>query len=261
MINLSLFVILTFMTWVIGHRGCAYEPENTIRAISKAIELGVDAVEIDVHLSKDNELLVIHDERLDRTTNGKGMVKDFTLEELRRLDAGKGEKIPTLQEVIDICRGKVQLLIELKVLESEGEVLKKVEDNKFKDEVYIISFWHQMIKQIRKLDRDMPKYRHAEDTLRGKTAFGIKTGILFVGHPANPPHLAKDAEANALVLNYKFISKDLVRDAHASNLKVFVWNVDTQYETKEMLDSGVDGIASNKPDIVLNSIYHKTNRT
>ena len=231
------------MTWVIGHRGCAYEPENTIRAINRAIELGVDAVEIDVHFSKDNELVVIHDERLDRTTNGKGMVKDFTLEELRRLDAGKGEKIPTLQEVIDTCRGKVQLLIELKALGSEGEILKKVEDNRFKDDVYIISFWHQMIKQTKELDK------------------GIKTGILFVGHPVNPPHLAKDAQANALVMNYKFISKDLVRDAHKNNLKVFVWNVDTQYETKEMLNLGVDGIASNKPDIVLNCINNQTHRT
>ncbi|MBI2447235.1 MAG: glycerophosphodiester phosphodiesterase [Candidatus Omnitrophica bacterium] len=230
------------MTWVIGHRGCAYEPENTIRAIKKAMEFGVDAVEIDVHLSKDNELVVIHDERLDRTTNGKGMVKDFTFEELRRLDAGKGERIPTLQEAIDTCRGKVQLLVELKVLGSEGNVLKKVEDNKFRDDAYIISFWHQEIKRVRELDRD------------------IKTGILFVGHPVNPSQLAQDARANALVLNYKFISKDLVRDAHKSNLKVFVWNVDTQYEAKDMLNLEVDGIASNKPDIVLNCINNQTHR-
>ncbi len=221
------------MTLVIGHRGCAYEPENTIRAIKKAIDIGVDIVEVDVHLSKDNELVVIHDERLDRTTNGKGLVKDFTLEELRQFDAGKGERLPTLQDVIDTCRGKVQLLIELKALGSEIKVLKKLEENRFRDEVYIISFWHQMIKHVRELDRD------------------IKTGVLFVGHPVNASRLAKETGANALVLNYKFISKDLVRDAHKDNLKVFVWNVDTEYETKEMLDLWVDGIGSNKPDIVL----------
>ena len=230
------------MTLVIGHRGCAYEPENTIRAIKKAIDIGVDIVEVDVHLSKDNELVVIHDERLDRTTNGKGLVKDFTLEELRQFDAGKGERLPTLQDVIDTCRGKVQLLIELKALGSEIKVLKKLEENRFRDEVYIISFWHQMIKHVRELDRD------------------IKTGVLFVGHPVNASRLAKETGANALVLNYKFISKDLVRDAHKDNLKVFVWNVDTEYETKEMLDLGVDGIGSNKPDIVLNSTHHQTHR-
>ncbi len=167
------------MVWVVGHRGCAYEPENTIRAIKKAIDIGVDIVEVDVHLSKDNELVVIHDERLDRTTNGKGLVKDFTLEELRQFDAGKGERLPTLQDVIDTCRGKVQLLIELKALGSEEKVLKKLEENRFKEEVYIISFWHQMIKQVRKLDSN------------------IRTGILFVGHPVNPSQLAKDAQANA----------------------------------------------------------------
>jgi len=230
------------MTLVIGHRGCAYEPENTIRAIKKAIDIGVDIVEVDVHLSKDNELVVIHDERLDRTTNGKGLVKDFTLEELRQFDAGKGERLPTLQDVIDTCRGKVQLLIELKALGSEIKVLKKLEENRFRDEVYIISFWHQMIKHVRELDRD------------------IKTGVLFVGHPVNASRLAKETGANALVLNYKFISKKLVRDAHKDNLKVFVWNVDTEYETKEMLDLGVDGIGSNKPDIVLNSTHHQTHR-
>jgi len=228
------------MVWVVGHRGCSYEPENTIRAIKKAIDIGVDIVEIDVHLSKDNELVVIHDERLDRTTNGKGFVKDCTLEELRQFDAGKGEKIPTLQEVIDTCRGKVQLLIELKALGSEEKVLNKLKENRFRDEVHIISFWHQMIKQVRELDRD------------------IKTGILFVGHPVNSSQLAKDARADVLVLNYKFISKELVRDAHRDNLKVFVWNVDTEYETKEMLDLGVDGIASNKPDIVLKCTRNQT---
>ena len=98
-----------------GHRGAAaLEPENTLLSMQKAIDLGVDQIELDVHLTRDQHLVVIHDTTVDRTTDGQGAVADFTLEEIKRLDAGKGERIPTLQEVIDLVRGKVVLQIELK---------------------------------------------------------------------------------------------------------------------------------------------------
>ncbi|MEM3426627.1 MAG: glycerophosphodiester phosphodiesterase family protein, partial [Thermoproteota archaeon] len=97
----------------IGHRGARfYEPENTLRSFRKALELGVDAVELDVRRTRDGELVVIHDAEVDRTTNGKGLVRELTLEEIRRLDAGKGEKIPTLEEALDFLDGRVKILIE-----------------------------------------------------------------------------------------------------------------------------------------------------
>ncbi len=96
---------------IIGHRGCNLEPENTLRALAKGME-GADFVEVDVRVSRDNELVVIHDRSLERITNGKGMVKDFTLEQLKELDAGKGEKIPTLKEILDLVRDK-GLIIEI----------------------------------------------------------------------------------------------------------------------------------------------------
>ncbi len=100
---------------IMGHRGApADEPENTLRSIRRALAMGVDAVEIDVQLTKDGELAVIHDGTVDRTTNGQGAVKDFTLAELKGLDAGKGEAIPSLAEMAAAVAGKAHLVIELK---------------------------------------------------------------------------------------------------------------------------------------------------
>ena len=122
-----------------GHRGAAeLEPENTRLSIQKAIDLGVDQVEIDVHLTRDQHLVVIHDATVDRTTNGQGAVADFTLEEVKRLDAGKGERIPTLQEVIDLVRGKVVLQIELKGPDTAEPVVRTVEQNNIENEVLLI---------------------------------------------------------------------------------------------------------------------------
>jgi len=132
---------------IMGHRGAAaLEPENTLRSIERAIHVGVDAVEIDVHLTRDKRLVVIHDDTVDRTTNGSGTVSSFSLEEIRRLDAGKGERIPTLQEVIDLVRGKVRLVVELKEKGTEGPVSVSIRENGLLDDVYVISFWHRLVR-------------------------------------------------------------------------------------------------------------------
>src|SRR5438034_11529438 len=98
----------------IGHRGAAgHAPENTLLSLRKAVELGVDIVEFDVQRTRDGELVLLHDKRVDRTTDGKGYVRDFSFQELRRLDAGLGQRIPTLREAIDAVRGSAQLMIEI----------------------------------------------------------------------------------------------------------------------------------------------------
>ena len=97
------------MVNIVGHRGAPMEePENTLRSFRRALELGVAAVELDVQLTRDGRLAVIHDETLDRTTNGHGPVQDFTLAELQKLDAGQGEPIPALEEVLELTRGRAQ---------------------------------------------------------------------------------------------------------------------------------------------------------
>src|SRR6188508_2922898 len=97
----------------VGHRGAAaLEPENTLRSFRCAIDLGCDMAECDVHLTRDNQLAVIHDETVDRTTNGTGPVSSFTMADLQQLDAGKGERIPTLDEVLETVKGHLKLLVE-----------------------------------------------------------------------------------------------------------------------------------------------------
>lgn len=219
---------------LIGHRGAAfYEPENTLRSIRKAIKLGVNAVEIDVHLSKDKKLVIIHDNKVDRTTNGKGYVKYLNFKALRKLDAGEGEQIPTLQEVIDLFADKVELFIELKGLGTARHVVKALSENKIEDRVYVISFWHGIVKKVKEINKK------------------IKTGILFVGCPLNANTLIRGVNADALAINYKYINKKLVEDAHKENLKVFVWNIDDKEEIRPIAKLGVDGIGSNKPDILV----------
>jgi len=103
------------MVQIIGHRGArGLEPENTMRSFRKALELGVDYIECDVHMTKDGHIVLMHDHTVDRTTNASGPVNSFTFDEIRKLDAGEGEIIPTLGELLDLARGKVKLHIELK---------------------------------------------------------------------------------------------------------------------------------------------------
>jgi len=99
----------------IGHRGAmGYQPENTLISFEKAIQLGVDMIEMDVEKCKTGELIIIHDQKVDRTTNGEGYVADFSFEEIKKLDAGNGEKIPTVQEVLNLVKNRVKINLELK---------------------------------------------------------------------------------------------------------------------------------------------------
>jgi glycerophosphoryl diester phosphodiesterase len=218
---------------IMGHRGAAaLEPENTLLSISRAMEIGVDAVEIDVHLSKDKELVVIHDSTVDRTTDGKGAVGDYTLERLKKFDAGKGQTIPTLQEVMDLIDERVRLVIELKEEGTERMVVELIKRNNLDDNVYVISFWHELVRKIKEIDNR------------------IKTGVLLVGCPVDC-YVATQASANALVMRYNFVNRHFVKMAHKENLKVFVWNIDAPNILQPYVDMEVDGIGSNDPRILV----------
>ena len=218
---------------IMGHRGAAaLEPENTLLSIERAMEIGVDAVEIDVHMSKDEQLVVIHDSTVDRTTDGTGLVGSYTLKEIKALDAGKGETIPTLQEVVDLINNKVTLVIELKEEGTEKRVVDLVRKNNVEDNVYVISFWHRLVKTVKEMDR------------------GIKTGVLLVGCPVDAC-IATQASADALVMKYTFINTEFVKIAHEGGLKVFVWNIDEPDLVKPHADMGVDGMGSNDPRVLV----------
>lgn len=222
------------MPKIMGHRGVkAYEPENTLRSIRRALAMGVEAVEIDVQLSRDGELVVIHDATVDRTTNGTGRVADLTWEELRRLDAGLGERLPSLGEVVAMVHQRAQLFIEMKDPRAIEALAAFFTSHHLFAEARVISFWHPALQELRRLEPS------------------IRTGVLFVGCPVDPAGLAQDAGAEALVLNYQYVTPDLVAQARRADLQVAVWNIDTVADLLPLLPLELDYIGSNAPDILI----------
>lgn len=219
---------------IMGHRGApAYEPENTLRSIRAALALGVAAVEVDVQLTKDAELAVIHDSTVDRTTNGTGAVRDFTLAELKKLDAGRGEAIPSLAEVVEQVAGKAHLIIEVKDPEAAPALLDFFQARDIFDQAHVISFWHPLVRALREKE---PR---------------LRTGVLLVGCPVDPVALARAALAEALVLHYAYVTPELADAARAAGLRVYIWNIDDVETLKPYLDMNLDGIGSNRPDLLV----------
>ena len=219
------------MIEVIGHRGAAgLEPENTLRSVRRAIELGVDRVEIDVRISRDGRLVIMHDETVDRTTNGHGYVSELTFDELRSLDAGMGEKIPTLEEILRFTMGKAKLEIELKVPEAAEPTIQLVEELNAEKDVIVISFIHELLERVHDLNPN------------------IKTGALFFEVPKDILQRALKVHASSIHVYYRNVNSELVKEAHRSGLEVAVWNPNRIEEMREMIDLGVDAIGSDRPD-------------
>jgi glycerophosphoryl diester phosphodiesterase len=219
-----------------GHRGAmGYAPENTLKSFKKALELGVDMVELDVHLTQDKKLVVIHDETLERTTNGKGAVSKKTLKQLKTLDAGEGEQIPTLEEVFDLIDKRIQINIELKGENTAKPVFELIENyvkNKGWDYSHFLisSFDFKELKNFRKLTSK------------------IKIGTLIKKLPINYPEIIDKLKANVINLNFQLITPELITKIHQKNLKVFVWTVNNSVDINKMKKLKVDGIFSNFPD-------------
>jgi glycerophosphoryl diester phosphodiesterase len=217
-----------------GHRGAAkLAPENTLKSIQLAMDLGVDQVEIDVHLSRDNQLVVIHDDTVDRTTNGTGFVRQLLCTELRTLDAGDGEKIPTLQEVIDLISGRVRLQIELKGLGTTEPVVALLSEYGKPDQFLLTSFRHAMV-------------QHA------KTLYpALETAVLLASLPVNLPRVIADATADGVSLHFRYLTAEVVQQVHQAGYKVRAWNPDTLEEMKLIIAMSPDAIGSDRPDLLL----------
>ncbi len=213
----------------VGHRGAgAYEIENTLESFQKAIKLGVNAVELDVRKSMDGKLIIIHDDNLKRVFSKDIPVNQATLKELKQLTENR---IPTLEEALKAIDKKVgKILMELKETGYEKKVLEIVKREKLKDRVIIISFHEQALSNMRKLDEK------------------IETGLIYSKYK-NPIDAALKLNAQYLVPLYRFTHTRDIEKAHKNNLKVIVWTINTKQEVKEYITKGVDGIASDKPDI------------
>lgn len=224
---------------IIGHRGAAgYAPENTLASFRKALELGVDMIEFDVFALDTGELVVLHDYSVDRTTNGQGYVWEFTLGELRGLDAGQGEKIPLLSEALDCINRKVPINIEIKgsnTAEPLARMLKHyIADKGWRTDDFMVSS-DRLQELVRFMDL-MPEVRACalydyEETPQYKA---------FVRRPS-----AYGVNPDAAVL-----TEEMVRELHDNGLKVFAWNVKTPEQAERMLRIGADGIFSDFPDTI-----------
>ena len=222
--------------WKLGHRGaCGHAPENTLLSMKKALALGVHGFEFDIQLSRDGEPMVIHDDTLERTTSGKGNVRDFTAEELQQLDAGDGEKIPTLRNVLDLVDKRCRLFIELKAEHSAFPVAETityaVEHMGWSyEQFFVCSFDHRQIASVRAINP------------------AIHTCALLVGIPVSLAAIAQEAGAWSINPNIHHMSAALVQDAHKRGLKVCVWTANSPAEIAKAKAYGVDGIMSDFPD-------------
>jgi len=224
------------MPKIIAHRGAnAYAPENTIGAFKLALEQGADGIELDVMLSKDGQLVVIHDDSVDRTTDGIGLVKSKTLEELKSLDAGEGQRIPTLEEVFEQFGGRLIINVELKNYTSifdslPFKVARLVKNHQLEESVIISSF----------NPFNLPRFH--------KKLPEVPVGLL------TQPKTAKKwiwrlFDYNALHPHFSDVDQVLVAALHKRNRKVNVWTVDEPNEIQRLTVLNVDSIITNDPKL------------
>lgn len=230
---------------ILGHRGVrGHAPENTLVSFARAAQYHANMAELDIHLSLDRELIVMHDPLVDRTTNGTGLICEKTLKEIKELDAGswygpefKGETVPTLQEVIDLLKGRLPINIEVK---GNGTVLypgiidlmiETIEKNNLADSVVISSFHKDYVLEVR------------------KKAPYLQAALLYSKPIVNAWEEAAEYGYH-LHAKYTLVDEQLVGKAHESGLVVRAWNPNEAEDMRAMIALGVDGIATDYPEVL-----------
>ena len=228
-----------------AHRGAsALYPENTRLAFAQAIEQGVDVLEIDIQCTADDELVVIHDSTLERTTNGHGLVNRHSLQEIRQLDAGQGEKVPLLSEVFQLAReAKVRLCVEIKGA-SQAEklmiaeaVIRTLEAAEFLSQAIVTSFSSDALIRAKALNPEVstmldPSPQDGSLTPRQICIQALKAG------------------ANCLSYDFRFLTAEIVRECQLTGLSLWPWDPDEPTDIQQMLAWDVQGVITNRPDIL-----------
>lgn len=228
--------------YVIGHRGAAgYAPENTMVSFERGLALRADAIELDVHPTRDGELVVMHDPTLDRTTNGSGLIAAHTLEQIKQLDAGswfdssfRNCRVPTLVEVLTWARGRTKVVIEIKqgpiFYDTIEELLIATLDRcGMLGDVLLISFDHLSVRTCKQIAPEIP------------------TGVLYAGRCVDPVALARNANADGLMPHWAMLTKEEVSAAHEAGLFIAPWGGPEQ-DYRFILATGVDAVAADFPD-------------
>lgn len=210
-----------------------HAPENTLASFARALELGAPWVELDVYLV-DGMLVVFHDDTLERTTNGRGRLDACSFEQLRRLDAGGGQRVPTLEEVFDLCQGRAGINVELKG-PGTAEAVAAFLHTQYRlgwepGQVLVSSFDHRALARFRQLEPETP------------------LGALYYGAPVDNAAQAEALGASTLHPSLDFVDAELVQDAHRRGLKVLVYTVNSEEDIARMRALGVDGVFTNYPE-------------
>lgn len=230
---------------IISHRGGrSWAPENTLAAFKMSLDIGVDAIEFDVHRCASGELVVIHDEMINRTTNGVGYVKDISYAELKRLDAGSwwgkgetrfaGERIPLLEEVLDLVDGRALLNIELKNApvgypDLEDDLISILENYRHRDKILVSSFDHKLMRDLNKKDESLKIALLADAIFVDMIALARQIGATF-WHPC-----------------FGSLRSECVEEAHEVGIRVNAWTINEAREWKLAIDWGIDGIVTDDP--------------
>jgi glycerophosphoryl diester phosphodiesterase len=219
---------LNFLT--IGHRGVmGVEPENTLRSFVAAERAGLDLIELDLHLSKDGALVVMHDAEVDRTTDGAGPIAEKTLAELRALDAGRGERVPTFEEVLDAVRSPLQA--EIKDVAAARALAEVMRRRDLVARVEVISFHDEALAEIARL---VP---------------GVRTALVASRYGLDVVERAVAVGATTLVLNIRRLTLEVVEHAREAELRIIGWVVNTQDHLRLVRALGLDGATTDYPEI------------
>lgn len=216
-------------SFIYGHRGAPAEfPENTLAGFRRAKELGVHGIELDVHLSKDGVAVVCHDETLDRTTNASGAIADYTVAELRTVDAGNGEYVPTLLEVLELVGDSMVVDIEVKANAAGEAVLedvKKVDGLRW----LVSSFDWDVLRYVRSQDADAELW------------------VLTPGASEEAIQTFRDVDASTLAIWEKGLDEDIVGFLAEQSVPWWPWTVNDPAQARQMLDWGAIGICTDNP--------------
>lgn len=222
---------------VVGHRGArGHAPENTLRSFAKAVEMGCQRIEFDVRLSADGIPVVIHDPTLDRTTNGTGPVRALPLADLKMLDAGEGETIPTLAEALRFCRGRADVQVELKDRDCPSQAADILKREWGADGVVVTSLDPPTLLRFAELMPGMPMGHLNSDPNHDMVAFALEQGHRWIGPRCN------------------IVTRECVARAHEAGLLVYVYHVNDRADAVRFAAWGVDAVGTDFPEIAIDLI-------
>ncbi len=223
---------------IISHRACAgHAPENTLAGIRSALQIGADAIEIDIQASADGVPVLMHDLTLDRTTNGSGDLAALTVEQLQALDAGRGEHVPTFAQALEMARGHALLVAEIKRPGCEGALAQVIRAAEALEGVMVWSFLPPALEAMRQAEPRVP-------------------GALLIAPQSmdkwpSTRDLALRLNLQAVSVFHLNLDAAVIAQARRSGLAVYAWTADTERNIQHLLDLGVDGIVTNYPERAL----------